>query len=126
MRRHTETRILASRAPKPLRWLGTTLADLRAFPAAARQVAGFQLWRVQLGLVPDDWRPMPGVGATVQEIRIHTGQEHRVIYTARYSESVYVLHAFQKQSRKTPRKDVEKARQRLELMLRQRREELGS
>jgi phage-related protein len=108
-------------AEKPLAWLGTARDDLRAFPDAARQAAGFQLWRVQNGLEPNDWKPMPGVGLGVREIRVHTGVEHRVIYLAKFAEAVYVLHAFRKRTRATPQRDVELARQRLRALLKQRR-----
>lgn len=69
---------------------------------AARQIARFQPWRVQRGLEPNDWKPMPSGGQDVQEIRIHTGAEHRVFYMAKFAEAVYVLHAFQKRTRRTP------------------------
>ncbi|HEU4341425.1 MAG TPA: type II toxin-antitoxin system RelE/ParE family toxin [Candidatus Binatia bacterium] len=59
-------------------------------------MAGFQLRRIQQGLEPNDWKPMPRVGPGVQEIRIHTGLEHRVFYLAKLAEGVYVLHAFEK------------------------------
>jgi len=76
-------------------------------------MAGFELRRVQQGLQPTDWKPMASVGAGVEEIRIHTGREHRVFYIARIEEGVYVLHAFEKRSRKTPARDIEVARNRL-------------
>jgi phage-related protein len=66
---------------------------LRAFPAEARRAAGYQIGRVQQGLMPDDWKPMMTVGAGVYEIRIRTGLEHRVFYLAKYDEAVYVVHA---------------------------------
>jgi phage-related protein len=50
-------------AEKPLIWLGSSLDDVRAFPAEARRAAGYQLGRVQQGLMPDDWKPMTTVGA---------------------------------------------------------------
>jgi len=102
-------------------WIGTARDDLRRFPADARQVAGFQLWRVQRGLEPNDWKPMPTVGIGVREIRINTGLEHRVFYVAKFGEAVYVLHAFRKKTQRTPQRDVALARQRLgELMTRRR------
>ncbi len=60
---------------KPLRWVGSALADLRAFPDDARRVGGHNLHLVQLGLEAEDWKPMPGVGPGVYEIRIHTTKE---------------------------------------------------
>ena len=64
---------------------------------------------------------MLSVGAGVEEIRVHTGQEHRVFYIARFEEGVYVLHAFEKRSRKTPDREIEVARTRLRDVLAVRR-----
>jgi len=102
---------------KPILWIGSSLQDLRAFPEDARRRAGFELRRVQQGLQPTDWKPMANVGTGVEEIRIGTGQEHRVFYVARFEELVYVLHAFEKRSRKTPARDIEVARDRLRQVL---------
>lgn len=52
---------------------------------------------------------MPTVGPGVREIRVHTALEHRVVYVAKFVEAVYVLHAFEKRTRKTPIRDVELA-----------------
>ena len=97
---------------KPLFWLGSSRNDLKAFPPDARRVAGFQLRRVQQGLDPNDWKPMPTVGPGVREIRIHTGLDHRVFYVAKFTEGVYVVHAFEKRTRKTPKPYLELARDR--------------
>jgi phage-related protein len=105
---------------KPLIWLGDSREALRAFPEDARKIAGFQLWRVQSGLEPNDWKPMPSVGLGVQETRIHTGAEHRVFYIAKFAEAVYILHAFEKRARRTPQADIRLARQRLRLLINQR------
>jgi len=72
---------------KPLFWLGSSRSDVRAFPADARRVAGLQLRRVQQGLEPNDWKPMPDVGPGVQEIRVHTGVEHRIFYVTKFTPS---------------------------------------
>ena len=110
-------------ADKPLVWLGSSQVDLRAFPQDARRVAGFQLRRVQQGLEPNDWKPMTQVGAGVQEIRIHTGLEHRVFYVAKFTEGVYVLHAFEKRTRKTPKRETDLARDRFRGLVLKRRSE---
>ena len=68
-----------------------------------------QLRRVQLGLEPTDWKPVPSVGLGVREIRVRTELEHRVLYVARFEEALYVLHAFDKRSRKTSKHDIELA-----------------
>jgi len=103
---------------KPLCWLGSSLDDVRAFPDEARQAAGYQLGRVQQGLMPDDWKPMATVGAGVYEIRIHTGLEHRVFYVAKYDDAVYVVHAFEKRTSQTREADIAVARKRLADLLR--------
>ena len=87
---------------KPISWLGSSLENLRAFPEDARRSAGYQLARVQQGLEPSDWKPMATVGMGVMEIRVHTRLEHRVFYVAKFEEAVYVLHAFEKRTRRTP------------------------
>ena len=63
---------------------------------------------------------MSSVGLGVREIRIHTGLEHRVLYVARFAEAVYVLHAFEKRSRKTSKDDIDLAGQRYRELIRQR------
>ena len=57
-----------------------------------------------------DWKVMHTIGAGVREIRIHTGIEHRVLYVAKFAEAVYILHAFEKRSRKTTMRDVDPLR----------------
>lgn len=84
-------------------------------------MAGYQLWLVQQGRVPDDWEPLQSVGIGVKEIRVHTGREHRVIYIANFAEGVYVLHAFEKKTRRTARRDLELARTRLREVVNRRR-----
>lgn len=69
---------------------------------------------------PPDWKPMPSVGAGVTEIRIHTGVEHRVFYIAKFREAIYVLHAFEKRTRKTAKNDIELARKRFGQLIRDR------
>ena len=83
---------------------------LKDFPDEARVDAGHQLWLVQLGRDPDDWRPMQSIGVGVREIRIHKPHEHRVIYVARFEEGIYVLHAFEKKTGQTKQHDIEIAR----------------
>jgi len=107
-------------ADKPLVWLGSSLNDLRAFPDEARQEAGFQLRRVQKGLSPTDGKPMSIVGPGVIEIRIHTTQEYRVFYVAKFAEAVYVLHAFTKQTQKTPQHDIDLVQRRYAELVRAR------
>jgi phage-related protein len=97
---------------KPLEFVGSSLDDLKEFPAEARRVAGFELSFVQRGLEPSDWKPMKEVGAGAREIRIRVLGEWCVLYVAKFAEVVYVLHVFQKKTQKTPREDIELARAR--------------
>lgn len=103
---------------KPIAWLGSSLSDLRAFPIAARRKAGYALRNVQEGRDPPDWKPMPSVGVGVNEIRVRTGGEFRVLYVFKYAAAVYVLRAFEKKTRKTPQADLEIARKRLKAVRR--------
>ena len=91
---------------KPLRFVGSSLDDLKNFPAEARRDAGFELDAVQRGLMPSDFKPMLNVGPGAYEIRIHTQGEWRVIYVAKIKEAVFVLHAFHKTTAKTARTDI--------------------
>jgi phage-related protein len=92
--------------------MGSSLDDLREFPEEARRAVGFELRAIQDGFEPRDWKPVSAVGAGVKEIRIHVQGEWRVIYVAKLSDAVYVLHAFQKKSQKTSRRDIDLARTR--------------
>lgn len=98
---------------KLLRFLGDSLKSLREFPEDARHDAGYQLDKVQRGEQPDDFKPMPSIGKGVEELRVWDDSgTYRVIYTARMADAVYVLHAFQKKTQATARRDVELARKR--------------
>jgi phage-related protein len=108
-------------AEKRLAWVGSSLDDLRGFPEEARRQAGYELSRVQLGQMPTDWKPMPSVGAGAYEIRVHTGEEYRVFYVAKFAEAVYVLHVFNKHTRETPQADLDLAKQRLREVIARRR-----
>ena len=95
---------------KPLYFVGSALEDLRAFPRTPRREAGYPLDRVQFGLEHSDWKPMTTVGRGVREIRIHCEGQYRVTYVAKIDDAVHVLHAFQKKTQKTLKRDIEIAR----------------
>lgn len=63
---------------------------------------------------------MPAIGTGVCEMRIHTAAEHRVCYVVKFAEAIYVLHAFEKRTRKTSQRDIELARQRYQALVAQR------
>jgi phage-related protein len=98
---------------KGIRFCGRSLEVLCAFPAVAKREAGYQLDRVQRGLEPTDWKPMPSIGSGVREIRIMHEEQYRVIYVAKFADAVYVLHAFQKKTQKTRKQDIDTAKQAL-------------
>ena len=101
---------------------GDSLLCLRDFPVDARQDAGYQIDKVQRGLQPYDFKPMPTIGKGVEEIRIRDDSGiYRVIYTARFSDAVFVLHAFQKKTQRTSQRDIEIAKARFREMLRDRK-----
>ena len=103
---------------RPLRFLGDSRKCLRDFPEGARQDAGYQLDKVQRGDQPDDFKPMPSIGKGAEEIRVlDSSGAYRVIYLARRTEAVYVLHAFHKKTQATPRKDLEIAKGRFRQLL---------
>lgn len=103
---------------KPLFWIGSSLEDLRHFPEEVRRVMGFALHFAQAGGRHIDARPLKGfAGAGVLElVENHAGEAYRGVYTIRFAGVVYVLHAFQKKSKrgiKTPTKEIELIRERL-------------
>jgi len=107
---------------KRVEWLGDSLDRLRKFPAEPKREAGYQLERVQAGKEPADFKPMPSVGPGVNEIRIRKEGAFRVIYIAKFVETIYVLHAFEKKARKTSKQDIELARTRFKKLVQERRQ----
>lgn len=104
---------------KPVRFLGDSLKCVREFPEDARQDAGYQIDKVQRGEQPDDFKPMPSIGKGVEEIRIwDESGTYRIIYTARFGDAVYVLHAFQKKTQATSKRDIDTAKERFSKLMR--------
>jgi phage-related protein len=100
-----------------LTWIGSSLDDVRDFPEEVRRKAGFELRAVQRGDMPSDSKPMSIVGKGAHEIRIRTGDAYRIFYVARFKEAVYVLHAFQKKTQQTSRRDIALGQQRYKEMI---------
>jgi phage-related protein len=104
---------------KPLFWIGSSLDDLLTFPEAVKDEIGTALSVAQFGGKHPSVKPWKGEGPGVFEIvEDHRGDAYRAIYTVRFADAVYVLHAFQKKSPrgiKTARRDVELITQRLKL-----------
>ena len=101
---------------KPLKFVGSSLDDLASFPEDAKRAAGFELWQVQVGAMPSDFKPMPSVGVGAYEIRVKLSGQWRVIYVAKHADAVYVLHCFQKTTPKTSKPDIDLAVKRFKLI----------
>ncbi len=93
--------------------------ELKGVSEDTKHDVGYQLDKVQRGEQPDDFKPMPSIGKGVEEIRVRDDSGiYRVIYTARLADAVYVLHAFQKKTQTTAKRDIALATKRYaELMI---------
>ena len=106
---------------KAIRFIGDSLKRLREFPDDARHDAGYQLDKLQRGLQPDDFKPMPSIGRGVEEVRVWDDSgTYRVIYTARLKDVVVVLHAFQKKTQATGKQDIDLAKRRWTQLVKER------
>jgi phage-related protein len=106
---------------KKLVFVGDSKRRYDEFPEHVQDLAGYELYRLQAGLQPSDFKPMPSIGSGVEELRIrdHHNNAYRVIYIARLRDAVYVLHTFQKKTQRTDRRDIDLARQRLRELLKE-------
>jgi len=105
-------------ATRPVVWLGSTLKGIRAFPSAVRRDIGHALYAAQQGETDPAAKPLRGFGggSVLEIVADHRGDTWRAIYTVRYEEAVYVLHTFQKKSKRgiaTTKKDIDLIHQRL-------------
>lgn len=95
---------------KPLKFVGSSHADLCALPQAVRHAMGVELMKVQFGGEPGDFKPMKAIGPGACEIRVRDASgAFRAIYVAKLADAVYVLHAFQKKTEKTSKADIQLA-----------------
>jgi phage-related protein len=101
---------------RPVVWLGDSKKNLRDFPEGAQKLLGDELQLIQFGGMPKDAKPFKGVGSGVLEIALrYASDAYRVVLALQLGSRIYVLHAFQKKSKKgieTPKRDVELIRQR--------------
>jgi phage-related protein len=102
---------------KPVRFLGSAREDLAGFPESARREAGYELFMVQVGRDPTDFKPLPSVGPGAYELRVRDESgAFRVIYVAKFEEAIYVLHTFQKKTRRTRQVDIDLAAARYKMI----------
>ena len=101
---------------RPLVWLGNSRRNLRAFPVEAKKIIGDELQLIQFGGMPKDAKPFKGVGSGVFEIALrHDAEAYRTVVAVQLGRKIYVLHAFQKKSKKgiaTPKQEVDLIKQR--------------
>jgi phage-related protein len=105
---------------KPLIWLGDSIETVRAFPADVRADFGFALFVAQNGGLHPHAKPLKGFGGAgvIEIVARHDGSAYRAVYTVRFSDRIYVLHAFQKKSKSgiaTPQPELDLIRRRLKL-----------
>ena len=101
---------------RPLVWMGNSKRNIQAFPKGAQKLIGDELQLIQFGGMPRDVKPFKGVGSGVFEIALRfEGDAYRTVLAVQLGERIYVLHAFQKKSKKgiaTPKPDIDLIKQR--------------
>lgn len=105
---------------KPLKWIASSKADLDEFPGPARREAGFALYLAQIGKKALKAKPLRGFGgaSVLEVVADYDGDTYRAVYTVKFAEFVYVLHAFQKKSKRgiaTPKPDADLINRRLKI-----------
>jgi len=103
---------------RPIAWVGSSRKDLRTFPRKVRRDIGQSLYAAQQGEVDPSAKPLRGFGGpcVIEIVAEDRGGTWRAVYMVRFAEAIYVLHAFQKKSKKgiaTPTRDMNLIRQRL-------------
>ncbi len=107
---------------KKVIWQSDSLTQLRKMPGQVKADMGVELMRVQSGEDPLDWKPMPSVGAGVREIRVQYRGQYRLMYVAKFDEAVYVLSVFRKKTQRTPKAEIDKAKDRLREVIQSRKQ----
>jgi phage-related protein len=102
---------------KPIEWIGSSLKDLRAFPEEVKDVIGVALDVAQQGEKHESTKPLQGFGGAgvLEVIDDFDGDTYRAVYTVKLKGVVYVLHAFQKKSKKgisTPKEEIDLVKKR--------------
>jgi phage-related protein len=103
---------------KPVRWVGSSHKDVQSFPKAVRLEVGYALYAAQKGETDPAAKPLKGFGggSVLEVVARYSGDTWRAVYTVRFSDAVYVLHAFQKKSKSgiaTPKKEIDLIKRRL-------------
>lgn len=103
---------------KSIVWIGSSLRDLKSFPAEVKDIMGYALYQAQVGRKAPSAKPLRGFGGAgvLEIVEDQQTDTYRAVYTVKFSEFVYVLHAFQKKSKKgiaTPKPDIDLIKRRL-------------
>jgi phage-related protein len=103
---------------KPVRWIGSSLKDLQKFPDDVQDAVGFALHQAQTGGKSLSAKPLNGFGGAgvLEIVEDYEGDTYRAVYTVKFADAVYVLHSFQKKSKKgskTPATDINLVKTRL-------------
>lgn len=109
---------MSSKSIKPVEWVGSSYKDFRSFPDLVQDSMGFALYMAQIGRMHGSSKPLKGFGGAgvVEIVDDHQGDTYRAVYTVKFDSAVYVLHAFQKKSKKgikTPQEEIELIKRRL-------------
>jgi phage-related protein len=113
---------------RSLHWIGSAKKDLLAMPDEVQQSFGFALYQAQAGALHLDAKPLKGFGSAgvLEVVESWRGNAYRAVYTVRIAHAVYVLHCFQKKSKRgieTPKAEMDLIRERLKEAERQARGE---
>ena len=103
---------------KPLKWIGSSLKDLKSFPDDVQDTFGYALYQAQNGEKTDAAKPLKGFGSAgvLEVVENGQGGTYRAAYTVRFNKAIYVLHCFQKKSTRgieTSQQDIELIKSRL-------------
>lgn len=103
---------------REINFVGSARSDIRSFPEEVKEDIGYALYEAQIGKKPASAKPLKGFGGAgvLEIIENHAGDTYRAVYTVRFLTVVYVLHCFQKKSKrglKTPQKEIEMIKRRL-------------
>jgi phage-related protein len=101
---------------KPIVWVGSSHKDLNAFPRTVQKDAGYALWLAQLGEKHDKTKPLKGFSGVMEIVSDYQTDTYRTIYAVKLEIKLYVLHAFQKKSKRgiaAPKKEIDVIRKRL-------------
>jgi len=109
-----------SKTDKPLAWIGSSKEDLLDLPRKLQREIGHGLYLAQLGLEHTNVKPLTGFGGrgVLEIVEDDTGGTYRAVYTVKFKEAIYVLHVFQKKSKKgreTPKEEMEIVKKRLKI-----------